>query len=599
MRMHIAFACPKAPTDAKNETLIDMDYEDESDTDDDNADTGKQAPSKKQKTHKAQQMMTSFVHVGSISKEMALHLDREVVKFVVGCNIPFKVIDSPFFKTFIHSLQPRYKAPSATRVSDTLFWEEAARVTRKINQDIKQDRNLTIALDGWTDRGKSLYAFNIMTSDRRVYLYALKDFSQEKHTADFLCQETLAIIEEIGFDRVAAIVTDNAANMRKLRQKVNETYKTILDLRCMPHYVNLITQDIMQHPWAKELLKTSQSVVNYFGSHSRHKAHLVKCRSNGIPEFKGYVSTRWYSACNCIQSVFRNEEALRKLTLSTDIDVSPEIRSIAVNRQFWADCELLLKIMSPLMKVVGQLESKTATIADCYLQLLSLAAIIRENVAGPEDFRLHCSRVMTRRWNDLNDEIHLLAYFLHPTTRGRGINASLFPGIAQTAASMWKNQGYGKTSTLKLLSQLMKFKNMEKPYDLPFSPDFMTPSLWWNTMEDSIGSELKTIAIKLLAITPHSAACERTFSVLGWIHTKARNRLLVERLEAIGKMYLYNWSHCDTEIKHVVSSSSQTASSSTTTSSTEDDESMDWDCYADDDTVSDTDMQAEVSNNLK
>jgi len=103
MRMHIAFACPKAPTDAKNETLIDMDYEDESDTDDDNADTGKQAPSKKQKTHKAQQMVTSFVHVGSISKEMALHLDREVVKFVVGCNIPFKVIDSPLFKTFIQS----------------------------------------------------------------------------------------------------------------------------------------------------------------------------------------------------------------------------------------------------------------------------------------------------------------------------------------------------------------------------------------------------------------------------------------------------------------------------------------------------------------
>jgi len=46
------------------------------------------------------------------------------------------------------------------------------------------------------------------------------------------------------------------------------------------------------------------------------------------------VQDAWYSACNCIQSVLRNEEALRKLTLSTDIDVSPEIRSIAVNRQF-------------------------------------------------------------------------------------------------------------------------------------------------------------------------------------------------------------------------------------------------------------------------
>ena len=70
-------------------------------------------------------------------------------------------------------------------------------------------------------------------------------------------------------------------------------------------------------------------------------------------------------------------------------------------------------------------------------------------------------------------------------------------------------------------------------------------------MEDSIGQEIKTLATRLLAVTPHSAACERTFSILGWIHSNSRNRSLVYRLEAMGKLYLYYVSHNKTPCTQV------------------------------------------------
>lgn len=89
----------------------------------------------------------------------------------------------------------------------------------------------------------------------------------------------------------------------------------------------------------------------------------------------------------------------------------------------------------------------------------------------------------------------------------------------------------------------MKYKNGKAPYDLPYSAEFMNATLWWQTTEDSIGIELKSLAVKLLSVTPHSAACERSFSILTWIHPKARNRLMVKRLEAIAKIYMYNISH--------------------------------------------------------
>jgi hypothetical protein len=115
---------------------------------------------------------------------------------------------------------------------------------------------------------------------------------------------------------------------------------------------------------------------------------------------------------------------------------------------------------------------------------------------------------------------------------------------------------------MKLVSQIMKYKSGDAPYDLPFAGDYMTPKLWWQTTEDCVGSELKTLANRLLSITPHSAACERTFSILGWIHTKARNRLLVSRLENMGNMYMYNISHqrSDSTNVSVAGASSQSSS---------------------------------------
>jgi len=444
------------------------------------------------------------------------------------------VVNSPFFHSFIQSLRPAYTPPSKTQISETLFWEETARVVRNTENELTQDHKLTLAVDGWTDFVKSLYAFNIITSDRRVYLHSLKDYSDQRHTAAFLTSEVIKVIEELGKENIAALVTDDAANMKAMRAEVSVKFPNIIGLRCMPHFINLITGDIMKHDWAAGLLKTCQSIVNYFSSHHRPNALLTQYRSEGIPKLCGYVKTRWYSAGTCIQSVLKNEEPLRQLAQKNKTELSTDIRAVVANRQFWANCEQLTAILRPLMSAVGTLESHSATLADCYEQLLHLAAAIEDAVTGPADFDAHCCAAFCRRWDNIGDHVYLLAYFLHPRMRGRGISSELFPRIARSAATIWKDFGNSKLSTMKLMSQIMKYKAGEAPYNLPFADEFMSATLWWQTTEDCMGSELKILAVQLLSITPHSAACERTFSILGWIHSKSRNRFLVRRLEAMG-----------------------------------------------------------------
>jgi len=68
---------------------------------------------------------------------------------------------------------------------------------------------------------------------------------------------------------------------------------------------------------------------------------------------------------------------------------------------------------------VGCLESRTSTLADCYIHLVSLAgAIYRLSIQNVE-FKCYCIQKFNERWNEFSNDTNLLAFFLHPQYRGK------------------------------------------------------------------------------------------------------------------------------------------------------------------------------------
>jgi hypothetical protein len=103
-----------------------------------------------------------------------------------------------------------------------------------------------LGLDGWSNpKSNSIYNFIITTPNRKEFLYSLKDFSAESHTADFLASKIQEVIEEIGQEKFAAVVSDNASAIAAARRKISETYPHIINIRCIAHFVNLISKDIL------------------------------------------------------------------------------------------------------------------------------------------------------------------------------------------------------------------------------------------------------------------------------------------------------------------------------------------------------------------
>ena len=73
---------------------------------------------------------------------------------------------------------------------------------------------------------------------------------------------------------------------------------------------------------------------------------------------------------------------------------------IIQSRNFFSDLRILAFVLEPLRKAVLALEARSATLADCFLSLARLAAVLNKL---PESFnpgfRNHCAKVINGRCN--------------------------------------------------------------------------------------------------------------------------------------------------------------------------------------------------------
>jgi len=77
-----------------------------------------------------------------------------------------------------------------------------------------------------------------------------------------------------------------------------------------------------------------------------------------------------------------------------------------------------------------------------------------------------------------------------------------------------------------LISQIQSFYLGGIEYKIPFNTSKGDILIWWHLCNSVCSDEnyIQKLALKILAITPHNAKCERVFSVLGWFANQRRTR---------------------------------------------------------------------------
>jgi len=393
-----------------------------------------------------------------------------------------------------------------------------------------------------------------MTPSRKEYLYQLSDLSEKSHTAEYLATIIEKVISDVGEDRICAVVSDNAANVRNTRKLIHENHPKIENVRCIAHSINLIACDIVKEKFGDGLLKRVNILVNFFCNSYRANAKLVQIiKERGISGggLKLYCKTRWTTAGDSVNSVVNLESALEEMANNHDcLLTNDKIKRIIQSRDFFSNLRVLAFVLDPLRKAVLSLESKTATLSDCFLSLARLAATLKKLPSSFNPaFRNHCVGVINRRYDEFDEDIYLACFFLDPRFRGAPLKDCAFKRVLRCVASIGKRLGFDRYEADILCDQIEQYKDEKGPFDLDIGYAKDNPMKWWKYISTEPEPDvLPRLACHLFAICPNSASCERGFSTLGWLFHKRRLNLNLEKLEAMCKMILYWKSNSKSEL---------------------------------------------------
>jgi len=100
--------------------------------------------------------------------------------------------------------------------------------------------------------------------DYREYLWSLKNFSNQSHTSELLTNEIQNIIEKLGLEKFATVITDAGSNMLLARNNISTIYSQILNICCITYAINLISKDICKTPFANKMLCQCMVLVIFF-----------------------------------------------------------------------------------------------------------------------------------------------------------------------------------------------------------------------------------------------------------------------------------------------------------------------------------------------
>lgn len=254
-------------------------------------------PSKKRKlSENGQQSILSYHDFTEIPDSRITRINRALVKFFVACGISFRITEHPFFINFVKELNAGYDPPSRECLAGPLLERELALVNSKVNSEIEKENNLTLAFDGWTSgTHRSIWNFIVTTPSRKEYLYQLSDLSENSHTSTYLAEVIESVIDQIGANKIAAIVSDNASNVRNARELIQEKHPNIENIRCIAHSINLIACDVVKESFGERLLRRVNILATFFKSSHQAGSKLIqlikekKITGGGI---KSYSKTR-------------------------------------------------------------------------------------------------------------------------------------------------------------------------------------------------------------------------------------------------------------------------------------------------------------------
>ncbi|EDR12208.1 uncharacterized protein LACBIDRAFT_311349 [Laccaria bicolor S238N-H82] len=180
--------------------------------------------------------------------------------------------------------------------------------------------------------------------------------------------------------------------MLAFHRKWTNQHSWILAIHCFMHSINTIIGKI---------------IVSFFNSSHYWGGQLEKiCKENGVTcGLKTNTESRFYALILQALSVHEHKISLMTLCVRDDEQqsqgsltaVSKDVLATIFDVQRWQLTDQLIRVCKPLVDIIGDVESRDASLANYNSHFLR-----------------HAQKIVNAQFHEINTDIHWLTLFLHP-----------------------------------------------------------------------------------------------------------------------------------------------------------------------------------------
>ncbi|GKU96674.1 hypothetical protein SLEP1_g9886 [Rubroshorea leprosula] len=475
-----------------------------------------------------------------------------IARWWYDANVPFRATRSKYYLLMwdaVTSMGPGIKGPSYHHLRGSLLKCAVKEVNEWLLslKSIWSTNGCSIMADGWTNqRQQPIINFLVYCPRGSMFLKSV-DTSGLTKDADTLERMFDEVVKEVGVENVVQFITDNDASFKAAGKRLEAKYSTFFWSPCAAHCIDLMLEnfsDARYFPIVDTTIGKARKITKFIYNHSWVLALMRRDYTNGRHLCRPAV-TRFATHFLSIQCLLKFKKELRQMFTSdawvgsryARNSVGKEVCEIVLeDREFWSNCILIVKINEPLVRVLRLVDNEEKpSMGYLYEAIDKAKETIKKNFNNRLSQYMPYIKVIDARWDkQLYSPLHSAGCFLNPGIYFRlGFNkqTAITRGLFNTLTTLIPDEE--KQDLIS--SQLEEYKKATGTFRMSLAirqREKLNPVAWW----DQFGTntpELQKFAIRVLSQCTNATGCERNWSAFDFVHSKKRNRLEHERLNAL------------------------------------------------------------------
>ncbi|XP_071387813.1 uncharacterized protein [Centroberyx affinis] len=493
--------------------------------------------------------------IDSVDQGSQAYADECLARAVYATSSPLSLTDNVYWRRFFSVLRPAYCPPTRQALSSHLLDCEYDRVQSQVHETIGKADCVAIICSGWSNIQETR-TINYIVSAPLPLFYKSTQTKEHTHTSTFIAEELKDIINEVGPQKVFAVVTDDAPEMTAAWAQVEEAFPHISAIGCTAYGVKRLFDDIVTQPSLKALCRRAEQVVRYVRDRKilaetfRHwqTTKIRNLTASGTTLVLPTI-TDWTGVVNMCNSLLEGQNSLQEMAVSPNLDVEASIRATLQDTAFWKGISSSRNLLYLVGNYIDYMKKEDTVLSGVVEMFSQLRYHIGTSLSGSVLHSNEQKAVMAsldRCQEFCVKPIHAAAYMLDPkhvgqqTLSGEQINSAYYV-ISNLSHHLNLDEG-------KVLGSFARFsakQGLWKGGGIWSSCQHVSASTWWKGLCSS--EPLSAVASAILQIPPTTAACELLWSHFG--NTKVQGSLSADRVQKLvavqANLKLLEPSDCD------------------------------------------------------